>query len=122
MTNVSTTRRLSIVARVASRMAAQRAGRSRLFTAVLSAGRTTAGHFGRVLHQLWLEVTGFVFLALAGIGGFAFLRELVKYQAGKEGLLRASVAIVFTFVFAWFGVTSFLRVRKKVLNGDTSHR
>jgi hypothetical protein len=113
MTNVSPARKLGIVARVASRMAAQRAGRNRMFTAVLHAGRTTAVHFGRVLHQLWLEVTGFVFLALAGIGIIAFVRGLANYQAGKEGPARAIVAIVFTLVFAWFGVTSFWRVQKK---------
>jgi hypothetical protein len=113
MTNVSTARKLGMVARVASRMAAQRAGRNRMFTAVLHAGRTTAVHFGRVLHQLWLEVTGFVFLALAGIGVVAFFREMAKYQAGKEGPARTIAATVFTLVFAWFGVTSFWRVRHK---------
>ncbi|HUK25009.1 MAG TPA: hypothetical protein VLV49_10550 [Terriglobales bacterium] len=113
MASVSAARKAGVVARVASRMAVQRAARSRLLNAVYKAGRTTATHFWRVLHQLWLEVTGFVFLGLAGIGVIAFTRELVKYQAGKEGVLRAVVAIVFTLLFAWFGVTSFWRVRKK---------
>jgi hypothetical protein len=113
MANVSVARKFGIVARVASRMATQRAGRSRLLTALLRAGRTTASHFGRVLHQLWLEVTGFVFLALAGIGVIALVRGVRLYQAGKEGPLRAIVATVFTLLFAWFGVTSFWRVRKK---------
>ena len=38
----------------------------------MKGARTTAAHFGRVLRQLWLEVTGFVFLALAFIGAGAF--------------------------------------------------
>jgi hypothetical protein len=59
MTSVSTFRKLHIAARVA----AQFAGRNRTLSAVLAGARTTATHLGRVLHQLWLEVTGFVFLA-----------------------------------------------------------
>ena len=48
--------------------------------------RVTLRSFGRILHQLWLEVTGFVFLVLAAIGGVALNRELVKYQAGHGEL------------------------------------
>jgi hypothetical protein len=109
MTNVSSARKLSILARVA----AQQAGRSRTVSAVLKAGRTTARHLGRVLHQLWLEVTGFVFLALALIGGSALVRELVKYRAGEAALSRVVTAICFTLLFGWFGVSSFWRVWKK---------
>src|SRR5713101_2862053 len=109
MANLSTARKLSILARVA----AQHAGRTRSFSAVLQAARTTASHFGRVLHQLWLEVTGFVFLALAFIGGVAFFREFARYQAGQTTTGRVVVAIVFTLTFVWFGVTSFWRVWKK---------
>ena len=36
-----------------------------------------------MLHQLWLEVTGFVFLALAFIGAVALFREFARYQAGQ---------------------------------------
>lgn len=113
MANVSTARKIGIAARVASRVAARQAGRSRMLHALVKAGRTTASHFGRVMHQLWLEVTGFVFLALAAIGAFAFVREMAKYQMGKEGPARAIAAILFTLLFTWFGVTSFVRVRKQ---------
>ena len=50
---------------------------------MLKGAKATASHFGRVLHQLWLEVTGFVFLALAFIGAGAFFREYARYQAGQ---------------------------------------
>lgn len=109
MVNVSTARKLSILARVA----AQQAGRTRTLGALLSAGRAAVGHVGRVLHQLWLEVIGFVFLAIAAIGGFAFVREYPRYQAGQIGSGRLLVAVGFTLLFAWFGGSSFWRAWKK---------
>jgi hypothetical protein len=109
MVNVSTVRKLSIAARIA----AQHAGRTRTVGAVLKGARATATHFGRVLHQLWLEVTGFVFLALAFIGAGAFFREYARYQAGQTTAGRVAVAIIFTLTFTWFGATSFWRVWKK---------
>jgi hypothetical protein len=109
MAKVSTVRKLGILARIA----AQHAGRTRTVGAVLKGARTTALHFGRVLHQLWLEVTGFVFLALAFIGAGAFFREYARYQAGQTTTGRVVVAIVFTLTFTWFGATSFWRVWKK---------
>ena len=109
MVNISTARKLGVLARVA----AQQATRTRTFGAVVSAGRTAAAHWARVLHQLWLEVTGFVFLALGAIGATAFIRELARYQAGKATSGRMIVATVFTLTFVWFGLSSFWRVRKK---------
>jgi len=102
-------RKLWIIARVAN----QQVGRSRSARAMMSAVRATAGSFGRVLHQLWLEVTGFVFLVLAGIGGIALSREYVKYQAGKTGPGRMVVAVCFCVTFGYFGLSSFWRVRRK---------
>jgi hypothetical protein len=109
MANLSTARKLSIVAKVA----AQQAGRTRTLGAFLKASRITSTHVGRILHHLWLEVTGFVFLVLAVVGASALVREYHQYQVGQIGLNRVLVAAVFTAVFAWFGVSSFWRVRKK---------
>jgi len=81
--------------------------------AVVRAGRVTLHSFGRVLHQLWLEVTGFVFLAMAGIGGVALSREFAKYQAGKAGPGRVAIAACFCLVFGYFGLSSFWRVRRR---------
>ena len=116
MTDVSTSRKLGIAARVAGRMISERARRGRTLGAVTKAARATAAHFGRVLGQLWLEVTGFVFLALAGIGVIAFFREYAKYQAGQPTSSRMALAVCFAGLFAWFGVSSFWRVRKKAQN------
>lgn len=109
MANVSTTRKISILARVA----AQQAGRNRSVSAVLKAGKTIAGHFARVLHQLWLEVTGFIFLVLGLIGASAFVHEFVKYRAGETTLSRVLTAVCFTLLFGWFGVSSFWRIWRK---------
>jgi hypothetical protein len=109
MAKVSTARKLGI----ATRIAGQQVRRTRTFGAVIKAARTTTGHLARVLGQLWLEVTGFVFFALAGIGLLAFLREYDKYHAGRVGSGRVVLAVCFTLLFGWFGVTSFWRVRKR---------
>jgi len=108
MIQSSTLRKLGIVARVA----AQQAGRSRAASAVLKGIWVTATSFARVLHQLWLEVTGFAFLAIAAIGALAGAREYARYQAGHApGPGRLILAICFSASFAWFGLTSFWRVR-----------
>lgn len=109
MSGISLTRKLRILAQVAGRQASE----SRAFSAVMHAGRVTLRSFGRVLHQLWLEVTGFVFLALAGIGGIALSREYLKYQAGRTGPGRVILALAFCLTFGYFGLSSFWRVRRK---------
>jgi hypothetical protein len=116
MSSVSTSRKLGIAARVATRVIAQHARRTRTFGAVMKAARATAAHFGGVLGQLWLEVTGFVFLALASIGVIAFFREYTRYHAGHASSSRVVLAVCFTGLFGWFGVSSFWRVRKRGQN------
>jgi hypothetical protein len=65
------------------------------------------------MRQLWLEVTGTVFLAMALMGGVAGAREYMKYTAGHTTAGRVAIAAAFTLTFAWFGLSSFWRVRKK---------
>ena len=112
MAGIPLTRKLRILAQVVG----QHAGQSRTLNAVLQAGQITARSFGRVLHQLWLEVTGFVFLTMAGIGGITLSREFAKYQAGKVGPGRAVIALCFCLTFGYFGLSSFWRVRRKKPN------
>lgn len=107
--NVSTLRKVGIVARVAGRQA----GKTRIAGAVLRGLRVTATSFGRVLGILWLEVTGFVFLCLSAIGGMALAREYTKYQAGQVGWGRLILALAFTLTFAWFGLSSFWKARRR---------
>jgi hypothetical protein len=109
VSKVSFLRKLGVVARVTR----DQAGRSRTLRAILGAVRTTAHSFAHVLHLLWLEVTGTFFLAMAFIGGVAFFREYSKYSAGHATAGRVAIAICFTLTFAWFGLSSFWKVRRK---------
>src|SRR6476661_8475314 len=63
----------------------------------------------RVGHVLWLEVTGFFFAVFAIIGGAALIREVQVHAAAR----RIAVLAIFTVMFAWFAVTSFLRASKR---------
>jgi hypothetical protein len=113
VSKVSTAQKLGVVARVAG----QQARRNRVVRAASSAVATTARAFGRVLHVLWLEVTGIIFLVMALSGGVESVHEYAKYHVGRAGLGRVVVAICFTVTFAWFGVSSFWRVRQKGKGG-----
>jgi hypothetical protein len=66
-----------------------------------------------VLHVLWLEVTGLLFLALAVIGSTAAVRGYHRYSVGAGGLAKPALATAFALVFAYFGVSSFWRSRKR---------
>jgi hypothetical protein len=109
VSKVSTLRKLGVVARVAG----QQAGRSRTLSAVMSGARTTARSFGHAAHQLWLEVTGTVFLAMALFGAAAAVREYMKYAAGHTTASRVAITVCFTLAFAWFGLSSFWKVKRK---------
>ena len=109
MSKVSALRKLGVVARVAG----QQAGRNRTFSALMGAVRTTGRSFGKVMHQLWLELTGVIFLIMALSFAGASVKEYGKYHAGQAGAGRVAVAVCFTLTFAWFGLSSFWRVRKK---------
>jgi hypothetical protein len=98
---------------VVARVAGQQAGRSRTLKAVWSAVRAAVRSFAHTLHQLWLEVIGTVFLAMAAFGAVALIREYMKYEAGRTSAGRVATATAFTLMFAWFGLTSFWRARKK---------
>lgn len=110
---VSTARKLGVVARVAKNVATQEAQRSRTVRAARGAVAATARAFGRVLHQLWLEVTGAVFLIVAISFAAAAVKEYGKYHAGQVGPGRVALAIFATTLFMWFGLSSFWRVKKK---------
>jgi hypothetical protein len=109
MTNVSTARKLGIAARIAG----QQVKKSRTYSAVLQGAKATLGHFGSVLHQLWLEITGFIFLSFAGVGLVAFVREYTAYHANRGTSGHVALAAAFTLMFAWFGVSSFWRARNR---------
>jgi hypothetical protein len=109
MAKLSIGRKLGIAARVAG----QQLGRTRTWRALSSGTRATAAHTGKVLSQLWLEITGFTFLALAAFGALILVREYLRYHSGGASSTRVIVAICFTAMFAWFGLSSFWRVKKR---------
>jgi len=97
------------------RVALQQVRRSRTGAALINGIEAAARSIGKVLHQLFLEVTGFTFLAIAAIGAVTLVREYGKYHAGREPSPgRLIFAIAFTLCFAWFGLSSFWRVNKSV--------
>jgi hypothetical protein len=94
-------------------MAGRRAARDRIVRALWSAGSTTLRAFARILHVLFLEVTGFLFIALTvGFGGVA-VREYHKYKLGAAPAYKVALAACFAVMFLWFGVTSFWRARRR---------
>jgi hypothetical protein len=109
MANTSTAQKLGVAARIAG----EQVKRTRTYGALMSGARATLGHFGSVLHQLWLEVTGFIFLAFAGVGTVFLFREYSAYHAGRGSNGRIAEAAAFSLVFGWFGVSSFWRARRK---------
>jgi len=99
--------------RAALRVAGRKTGENRWARAFYSAGRVTASSVSRVMHVLWLEVTGFLFLVLAVVGAGAAVREYHRYLAGTTTWGRIAVAAAFALLFLYFGVSSFSRSRKK---------
>jgi hypothetical protein len=109
VSKVSTWQKIGVVARVAGKQA----GRNRTISAGKRAIGTTLRTFVRVGHQLWLEVIGTVFLAMAGFGVFGFFREYTKVHAGQAGVGSLVAAVLFTLTFVWFGISSFGRAYRK---------
>jgi hypothetical protein len=99
--------------RAALRMAGRKSGENRWVRAFYRAGEAVAGSAGRVLHVLWLEVTGFLFLVLAVIGAGAAVREYHRYVAGSATIARIAIAAAFALLFLYFGINSFARSRRK---------
>lgn len=67
--------------------------------------RTTA----KILHRLWLEVTGFIFCAFALFGVMSLLREWKLHQEGTGEMWKLAAAGTFTATMLMFGVYSFFK-------------
>jgi len=109
VSKVSALRKLGVLAQVAQ----GQARRSRTLGAVMSGVRATLRSFADALRQLWHEVMGTVFLAMAFFGGIELVREYMKFQLRQTTASRLAIAACFTLAFGWFGVSSFWRVRRK---------
>ena len=66
---------------------------------------------GRILHRLWLEVTGALFLGLAAFAAPAAVREWRAYQQDGSWL-RLLSTILFIGMMLAFGVYSFWKARR----------
>ncbi len=71
----------------------------------------TLFHSGKILHRLWLEVTGAVFLGLAIIAAASILRQWRAYQEGAS-VIQPLAVIFFTAMMVGFGVYSFWKSRR----------
>lgn len=97
------------------RVAGRQTGKSRLVRACYNAGSATMRSIRRVVHVLWLELTGLLFLLFALVGGAAAVREYHRHTAGAAGSGKMLLAAFFALLFAYFGVSSFWRSRKRGL-------
>jgi hypothetical protein len=109
MGSVSTTKKIVLAVQVVARQA----GHTRIGKALLFGARVTAASVGKILHVLWLEVTGFIFLCLGLMGAGAGLREYHRYGLGSGNLNKIWASAIFALLFAYFAVTSFWRARRK---------
>lgn len=99
--------------RAALRIAGKRAGKNRWARAFYRGGSGFWGSVSHALHALWLEVTGFLFLVLSVVGAGRTVREYQHYAAGQTTRNRVVLAGLFTLLFLYFGVESFVRARRK---------
>jgi hypothetical protein len=94
-------------------MAGRRVASSRIVNALWTAGSKTARSFMRILHVLFLEVTGLLFTFLTMGFGTVATREYHKYKLGTAPMYKTALAAGFAVMFLWFGVSSFWRARQK---------
>jgi hypothetical protein len=105
-------RDLGTQGRALLRVAGRKTGENRWVRAFYNAGSVTLRSIGRVLHVLWLEVTGLFFLVLALVGAAAAAREYHRHAAGNGSTAKMLLASAFALLFGYFGVSSFWRSRK----------
>ena len=95
------------VGRAAGRLSSDKALRKRLLRAGVSGISATLSSVGGVLRRLWHEITGFLFICLAVIGGAEVWRKWNTHETEK-----LAVAGAFAVMFGYFGISSFFRARK----------
>jgi len=106
-------RDLGTQGRALLRVAGKKTGENRWVRAFHRAGTVTLRSVTRVLHVLWLEVTGLLFLVLALVGGGAAVREYHRLHTGTASTGKMLLATGFALLFAYFGINSFWRSRRR---------
>ena len=83
-----------------------------VLSGLLAGGSTMFSSFTRVLRQLMLQVTGFLFLVIAVILGSKVWHEYPAFKATHAEPARFYATSFFFVLFTYFGLSSFWRSRK----------
>jgi len=94
-------------------VAGRKTGESRWVRAICKGASVTLRSTTRLLHILWLEVTGLFFFALAFVGAAAAVREHHRHMAGSGSVAKMLLASGFAVMFTYFGLSSFWRSKKR---------
>lgn len=76
-----------------------------------------------ILRQLWLEVIGFVFFALAlffAMSANGVVQSFQRLGTDPDALPKLLLALVFVLMFGWFGWTSFRRAKRAARDRDAN--
>jgi hypothetical protein len=65
-----------------------------------------------ILHSLWLQVVGLLFLVIAAWGLIWILRTWQEFHGDGETLFKMALVAFFVFMMGSFGVSSFWRARR----------
>ena len=95
------------------RMAGRGAGKSRFLRAGYLGVQTAVRSLGRVIRLFFLQITGLVFCLFAVEFALRIPGTYRDQLAGRHGPQQLYLLAIFTVTFAWFGVTSFWRTRKR---------
>ncbi len=97
-------------------------------TKALGAGWQEMGRFVprllSILRQLWLEVIGFVFFALAFffvMSANGVVQSFQRLDTNPDALPKLLLALSFTAMFGWFGWSSFRRAKRTSKDRDADN-
>ena len=99
--------------RLVGRELSKAVGRNRWWSGFKAGSKSFFGSLGPILHTLFLEVTGVLFLFLTAMFVMGFVREYNKYATGQGSVFRLVVVGFFGLLLVWYGLTSFWRARRR---------
>jgi hypothetical protein len=85
----------------------------RIFSGLRSGATAFFSSVRAVLHVLFLEVSGLIFLIFSVAIVGEFIREYRKYAVHQVGLHRVILAGAVGTMFMYFGLSSFWRARRR---------
>jgi hypothetical protein len=105
--------KLMTAATALGRLALRRAGNDRVLRAGYSAAKATLRSMNGIARTLWLQITGVFFCLFALTFAFRLPHTYASYTAGKTPAGYLLLLLALTVLFAWFGVSSFWKVKRK---------